>query len=105
MTTSNRRNQNAAASELPEDIDAVLERQIKQTKSREEYNQRTEVKERRKEYQAKQQRLRAMSNAALKGNKALLMAETVVVDGKETGGFGFSEEAADVLIAKANEHS
>ncbi|KKN70600.1 hypothetical protein LCGC14_0430310, partial [marine sediment metagenome] len=38
MTTSERRSQNASASELPEDIDAVLERQIKQTKSREEYN-------------------------------------------------------------------
>ena len=100
--TTERRSQKAVTSELPEDIDAVLERQIKQTKSREEYNQRPEVKERRKDYQAKQQRSRAMANAALKGNKALLTAETVTDEnGKQSGGFGYSEAVADELITRA----
>lgn len=86
------RKQNAATSELPENIEAVLERQIKQEKNRAEYNQRPEVKARRAEYQKKQQRLRGIARAAIKGDVEKL-----------TGEYEFSAEAAAALVAKAGE--
>lgn len=90
MTTQSRRNQNAATVELPDDIEQVLERQLKQEKSRKEYNERPEVKAKRAEYQKKQQRMRAISRAADKGDVNKLIEE-----------FGFTEAQARDLVAKA----
>jgi len=67
------REQKNVPSALPKDIEKLLERQLKQEKSRAEYNKRPDVKAKRKVYQQKQQSMRAVARAALKGNKEKLL--------------------------------
>jgi len=89
MTTETRREQNIPEVNLPEDIDAILERQIKSEKSRQEYQKRPEVQEKRKKYQAQQQFNQKMARAAMKGNVSALLE------------LGLTQEQADAAVATA----
>lgn len=87
--TQDRRPQRAAPAALPADVEKALERQIKSEKKRNEYNKRPDVLAKRKEYQTKQQKFRAIARAALKGDVAKLV------------GFGYTEVDAKAFIQKA----
>ncbi len=88
--TTGRRTQNVPANgQLPDDIDALLERQIKSEKSRREYQNRPEVMEKRKEYQKGQQAQKKIARAAMKGNTAELVE------------LGFTDDQAEAAVAKA----
>ncbi|KKN40709.1 hypothetical protein LCGC14_0730930, partial [marine sediment metagenome] len=54
MTTP-RRGQNPATTELPDDIERMLEKTLRQEKARADYNKRPDVQAKRKEYQRRQQ--------------------------------------------------
>ena len=90
MTT--RRGQNVPSNgQLPEDIDALLERQIKSEQSRQEYQKRPEVLEKRQAYQKSQQQQRLIARAAMKGDESKLVE------------LGLTEEQATAAVAKAQE--
>lgn len=84
------RRQQAAVQELPSDIDKLLERSIKAEAKRKAYNQRPDVKEKRKKYQKKQQDMRKLASAALAGKIDVLVND-----------FGYTPENAQALVDKA----
>lgn len=86
MTT---RNQNVAAVQVPEDIDAMLNKAKADEERRKEYQQRPEVIEKRRAYQEKQKDQRKLARLALKGDKAGLIE------------MGIPEEAAETLVSRA----
>jgi len=89
---SSQRRQNVPSNgQLPEDIDSLLERQIKNEMSRKEYQQRPEVQAKRKEYQNKQADQRKIARAAMKGDTATLVE------------LGLTQEQAEAAVVKASE--
>ena len=89
---SGRREQNVPSNgNLPGDIDALLERQIKSEQTRLEYQKRPDVVEKRKDYQNKQQAQKKIARAAMKGE-----VETLVT-------LGLTQEQAEGAVAKAKE--
>ena len=89
MTTEGRRNQNTPAATLPSDLDALLEKQIKAEKTRKEYQDRPETKEKRKAYQQSQYVFRQIARAAIKGDRVKLVE------------LGVPEEQVEAAIEKA----
>ncbi len=86
------RKQNIPSNDGALDIDAILERQIKSEKSRQEYQQRPEVQAKRKDYQQTQYEHRKLAKAAIKGDTKALTEE-----------FGLSQEEAERAVARAKE--
>jgi len=89
MTTQRRTQSTDGDSGLPQDIDALLEKQIKAEQTRKAYQQRPDVMEKRKEYQAKQNDQRKIARAAMKAD-----FETLT-------GMGYSREQAEAMVEKA----
>ena len=93
MTTQRRGQANEGDGGLPTDIDSLLEKQIKQEKTRKEYQQRPDVMEKRKEYQSKQNDQRKIARFAMKGDSAGLES------------LGYTSEQAATMINRAKELS
>ncbi len=91
MTTQRRGQANEGDGGLPTDIDSLLEKQIKQEKTRKEYQQRPDVMAKRKDYQSKQNDQRKIARFAMKGDTAGLEA------------LGYTSEQAGVMINRAKE--
>ncbi len=89
MTTPRRTQATDGDSGLPQDIDALLEKQIKAEQTRKAYQQRPDVMEKRKEYQSKQNDQRKIARFAMKGDSSSLV------------GLGYSEDQATAMIEKA----
>ena len=89
--TTRREQGNSGEAGLPTDIDAILSSQIKAEKTRKEYQQRPDVLEKRKAYQAKQTEQRKVARAAMKGDSAFLMEN------------GYDQATAEGMIRRAQE--
>lgn len=89
--TTQRRAQNVQATDLPEDIQKILERQIKQEKSRKAYQDKPENAVKRAAYHEKQNAQRKMARAAMNGDVPGLV------------NLGFSQAQAEAMVAKAKQ--
>ena len=87
--TTRRGQSNDGGTELPSNIDAILEKRIKEEQTRKAYQQRPDVMEKRKAYQQKQTEERKVARAAMDGNVSALV------------GMGFSDAQAAEAVAKA----
>lgn len=95
--TTQRRSQNTTTggenNGLGFDLDSVLDQQIKAEATRRAYQNKPEVKEKRKEYQRMQQHKKAIARAAMKGDVSKLLE------------LGLSQEQAEHAVAKAAEYA
>jgi len=87
--TTRRGQSNDGGTELPSNIDAILEKRIKEEQTRKAYQQRPDVMEKRKAYQQKQTDERKIARAAMNGDVSGLVA------------MGFTDEQAASAVAKA----
>jgi Holliday junction resolvasome RuvABC DNA-binding subunit len=91
MTT--RRSQQVPSVTSDDDLEAILAKQIKQEQARQEYQNRPEVKAKRREYQNEQTRQRKITRAAMKGDMSTLVE------------MGLTEEQAQRAISFASAHA
>lgn len=92
--TTQRRGQNTSSPEsdgLGFDLDQVLDQQIKAEATRRAYQNKPEVKEKRKQYQQSQQTKRAIARAAMQGNVAKLLE------------LGLTQEQAEHAVERAKQ--